>query len=1522
MPLPRSIHRYLLYAGLVCCLLQPQAAPVYGQEALRLSPEKAISQYVFESWHEDDGLPQSSVMGIAQTPDGFLWLATDEGLVRFDGVAFDTFDKRTDDAFAINDIVTILAGRDSVLWIGTRGGGLLRYDGAFSRFDEASGLTSHFITTLYEDAAGTIWAGTYGGGLLAYRGPDGFEAYGADAGLPGDFISVVAEDPSGQLLVGTEDGIVRWDGERFVRDDRPGAPAGLISTLYANPGGRLWASTGEAGLYLLENGAWTDWTDRLQLGEGYVTDMLSDNAGSTWFAATGGRLYRLAGNGFEPFTSEKEFATNDLTSLFQDREGSLWVGSRFGGLHRLRSGKFTPLGMPEGLPNDHVASVYEAPDGSMWFGTAEGAARMRPDGTIERISTAEGLGSDEVLAIIGDRAGRVWIGTYGGGLAQWDNGRITRYTTEQGLVSDNIFALFVAPDDALWIGTDAGVGRLERGALTSITSADGLSSDFITAFAAGADGSVWIGTYDSGINRYLDGAITAVNMESGLSSDAVLALHGDAGGDLWIGTYGGGLNRLRGNDIVAVTQRQGLYNDNVYVILEDAEARLWMTCNKGVFRIDKADFERLAAGDTTAIAGVAFDRSDGLRNAEGLGGQQPAGWRSRDGRLWFTTIAGAAVIDPAAIPSNTLPPPIAITGLFIDDRAVAIDSTITIPPGSHKLRFAYTATSLINPHRVAFQTMLSGADVTWAEPTTRRESFYTNLAPGDYAFHVRARNDDGVWNHRAAKLSLYLEPYFYQTLWFRLLCLAGLIGGVFLAYRVRMLQMKARQEELERTVEERTHDLRIEKERTEKAKEVIEAQADKLRELDRFKTRFFANLSHEFRTPLTMIIGPLENLISGAYGSVSEAAVRQGHIMLRNAQRLLRLINQLLDLSKLEAGKMELRSRERNIVPFVEGIVYSCLPLAETKKIALNFTSDIEQAPLHFEPDKLEKVFFNLLSNALKFTPAEGTIDVTVTDLPTPTAAMREGAIQIAVRDTGKGIPEGDLPHVFDRFHQVDGSNTREHEGTGIGLALVQELVLLHKGEIEVESTLGVGTTFTVRFPKGKAHLKPEEIAVDSDIPEAMLARGALTELAIEGADLDHEPPAEAGDTPAPVAKSDKLVLVVEDNPDVREYVAGILEATYRVITAVDGVDGLDKARTQMPDLIVSDVMMPRMDGNEMCRRLKEDPRFNHIPIMLLTARATNDLRIEGLEARADDFLAKPFNARELMTRVANLLILREQEKELKRLNEHLEVEVANQLELILSERLKYEAELLVAKEEAERSSRLKSSILDNVNHEFRTPIAGIVGSSDLLAMEVPEDLRELVDIIKISADRLMRTLNAVVELGALESESYVLHPYQTDVLDVLEEVLEQQFVRARSKDLDLQYQVNDESLPAVIDPMALRRVFELIIDNAIKFTTEGSINVHVESDSDVVQIRVQDTGVGMDAEFMQHVFEAFVQESNGMTRDYEGCGIGLTIAHRLIDKMGGQIRIESEKGVGSTFTVEIPARAGKSLANTEMVYN
>ena len=1478
----------------------------YAQRGTPLQPEKQISQYVHNSWTVDNGLPQNSVSSLVQSWDGYLWFGTEEGLVRYDGVQFTSFDKQVDSAFGVNDIVTVLKTRQGEIWAGTRGAGIVIYNGtSFRVLNDSTGLASNFITALSEDRDGTIWIGTYGGGLARYAKND-VSIYGASKGFSAEFVSEIVQDQGGVIWAGSEQGIFRLDNDSFVRYEGAGLGQAFITTLYPDNTGRMWIATRESGLFVWSADSFTQ-QEHTVFKSGYVTSMIQDQAGSVWMGMTGGTLVRSTSESIE---SSSDITQSDILGLLEDREGTLWIGTRGDGLHQLRNSAFTPYSTPEGLSSNRVYTIYEQEAEGMWVGTAQGLNLIK-DNRVVAAPLTDPMAEKEILAITGGFEQDLWIGTYGEGLFQKEGERFHQYTTAEGLPSNNVFALTTDSKGRVWVGTDAGVGLYDGERFSIIDTTQGLPSQYITAFSESQDGAMWIGTYDAGLTKYNQKVLQAYNAENGLSTNGVLALHEDNDGVLWIGTYGGGLNRLRANAITSYSTDNGFYNDNVYVILEDDENHLWMTCNKGVFRVDKAVLNQIARGNQQSILSTVFGKTEGLRSAETTGGQQPAGWKSNDGMLWFPTIEGVASINPYDLQKNSVKPTVILERLIVDYESINLFEEIELAAGAKKLQFKFTAPSFVVPERVLFQFMLDGVDEEWSEPNTRRDAFYTNLSPGNYTFKVRAANNDGVWSETAASISFNLQPHFYQTLWFRSIAVLSFLLMGLLFYRVRIQQLKKQQENLERIVEERTRDLRLEKEKTEASKKIIEAQAAHLKELDRFKTRFFANISHEFRTPLTMIIGPLENALSGIYGPLEGKLNRQIGIMLRNAQRLLRLINQLLDLSKIESGKMELRTQQRNIVAFLEGVLLSCTSLADKKEISLTFESPRDEIKLYFEPDKLEKVFFNLLSNALKFTPNGGVISLNLYEKE-PSSEFEEGSVEIHVIDTGRGIPEEDLPHIFDRFHQVDGSNTREFEGTGIGLALVQELVLLHKGKISVRSTMGTGTSFIAQLPLGHGHLNGDQILTDSQINETMSPSSVhvISELAYESTEFDHEDSTDQSVQDSNLMIASNTAVIVEDNYDVREYVSSILSPYLVVHTAEDGLEGLEIIKEIKPDLVISDVMMPRMDGNELCSRIKDDPELNHIPVILMTARATNELRIEGLEIGADDYLTKPFNARELLVRARNLMLMRYHEKELKLLNDNLEQQVAQQLELMMRERLKYEEELVTAKEKAEASSRLKSIILDNFNHEFRTPLTGILGSVEILDMEADPSLQEFVDYIKNSSHRLQHTLDAVLELSALENET---HEYEREALNLntIVGVLTERYTSAAA-DKGLQFTVTagDQEVVVMANEFAIQRILHHIIDNAIKFTNEGHVQVTLEQSHDTATVSVQDSGIGISKVFMPHVFDAFVQESHGISRTYEGMGIGLTIAKRLSEHLDGEIHVSSVKKEGTTIQLLLPLHA------------
>ncbi len=510
----------------------------------------------------------------------------------------------------------------------------------------------------------------------------------------------------------------------------------------------------------------------------------------------------------------------------------------------------------------------------------------------------------------------------------------------------------------------------------------------------------------------------------------------------------------------------------------------------------------------------------------------------------------------------------------------------------------------------------------------------------------------------------------------------------------------------------------------------------------------------------------------------------------------------------------------------------------------------------------------------------------------------------------------------------MDDSNTREHEGTGIGLALVKEMIDLHRGTVVVESEVGEGTTFIITLPKGKAHLKDHQITTPQEEAEAVLAepyQDAMAELASADFEFihanEHLPELERTD----VTDASPLILVVDDNKDVREYVASILGQHYRIAQAADGQEGLERTRSLDPDLIISDVMMPRMDGNTMCRRIKEDPVLNHIPVILLTARATHELKLEGLEGGADDYMTKPFNAQELLVRVRNLLRLRHQQKELvhltqelKHLNENLEREVEQQIETLLIERLRYEQELINARDQAEASSRLKSTILDNINHEFRTPLSAILSFTQIVKTELQGELQEFAEEIERGGDRLMKTLNAVIHLAEIESEPVDANAERLDLVQEARRALDPFREHASAKELGLHLKApKDLPVPAFLDRKALRRILSSLLDNALKFTRQGEIILEVAQQNDQVMLGVHDTGIGIAPEVLPTIFDAFRQGDSGLTRAHEGLGLGLTIARQLTQRMGGTLTVESEPGRGSAFIVKFPTLRDEEVPST-----
>jgi ligand-binding sensor domain-containing protein len=779
--------------------------------ALALDPKKAITQYVHDVWQTEQGLPQNSIHAICQTRDGYLWLGTQEGLVRFDGVRFTVFDNRNTPELKRNDVNALWEDREGSLWIGTRGGGLNRFrDGKLTAFTTKEGPSTDEVQSIYEDREGNLWIGTRGGGLNRLR--DGkLTKFTTKDGLSNDMVYSIHEDREGSLWIATfGGGLNRFrDGKFTAFTTKDGLSNDRVYSICEDREGSLWIGTYGGGLNRFRDGKFTSFTTKEGLSSDQVFPIYEDREGSLWIGTEGGGLNRFRDGKFTSFTRKEGLSDDTVRSICEDREGSLWIGTFGGGLNRFRDGKFTPFTMKEGLSNDQVLPIWEDREGSLWIGSFGGGLNRYKDRAFTSFTTKNGLSNDVVTSIYGDREGNLWIGTRGGGLNRFRDGRFTAFTTKEGLSSDVVFSIYEDREGSLWIG-GRGLNRFRDGKFTSFTKKDGLSSDYVISICPDREGSLWFGTAGGGVNRFRDGKFTAFTTKDGLSNDRVYSIYEDRDGSLWIGTQGG-LSRHRNGKFTAFTTRHGLFDDRVYQILEDELGNLWMSCNKGIFRASKKDLKAFADGKVRWISCVSYGVADGMKSPDCYGGAQPAGWKTRDGRLWFPTVKGVVEIDPEHISVNKLPPPVVLEEVLVDKKSldrVTAGSQIVLPPGKEKFEFHYTALSFLVPQRVKFKYRLEGFDKDWVDAGTERTAHYTNLPPRAYTFRVIACNDDGVWNEKNASFAFSLEPHFYQTWWFYSLCVLGVAAAGAGAQHSRVARLKARERELVRVVDEKTKDLR------------------------------------------------------------------------------------------------------------------------------------------------------------------------------------------------------------------------------------------------------------------------------------------------------------------------------------------------------------------------------------------------------------------------------------------------------------------------------------------------------------------------------------------------------------------------------------------------------------------------------------------------------------------------------------------------------------------------------------------
>ncbi len=1256
----RVPNRYL--SALLILFLSHQTFP---QTPIRAGQEiyTQFTPPVFQNITIKDGLPENSVTCILQDYLGYLWFGTQNGLVKYDGYSMKVFQPEANNSNSISDrgIVTVYEDKNKTLWIGTLNG-LNKFDRAnelFKRYrydaNDTSSISGNQIESIYEDKNKGFWVGTTIGLNQFDRDSGIFTRYNIRDGVSssnntpntdrsGLSINAIIQDPeSGNLFIGTEmEGLWLFNVKEkkiskyeFSNDNSPDKKIGFIHSFYKARGGKIWMASNNTLSRLdpkkKEYRSYIEFpimsNERYTRGFNFGS-VIEDKNGLVWsgfFAGDKGVFCLNPATGnilqYNLFSEKSKNVNYNIYNLYEDCSGIIWIGTWGTGLMKLDTRKniFQVLSsnsknLSNSLSNSSVYSVTNDSNGFIWYSTNTALDKYDiRTGAFKHYLVNEECITKSTYSTLRDKSGYLWLGTNSCGLIRFDPiGESYRFyfndkSESINLTNKRITRLFQDRFGLLWLGTEGfGLYKYDIGnnKLTNYKNdpndSSSLSHNVVRAIFEDRSGNLWIGTSLGGLNKFN----RKTEKFSFVGLNSVLVIYEDKQGNLWLSDYFLGLtlfDREKGAVIASYNQKDGLASNHIMGIVEDDQNNLWINTEIGLskFNTKTRTFRNYFPKDGLPDWFPTFSKL----------------YKGPEGRIYFCSLEGLMVFDPGNIKDDPVPPLVVLSNVSLFDRPdeklnykgfISELKEITLPYNQNDLRFDYVGLHFGEPTSNKYKYILENFDNEWRDAGSQRNAVYTNLDPGEYVFKVIASNNDGVWNKTGASLKIIINPPIWATTWVYILYTILILSLIYFTWKLQLRRVRNK------------HEL-----------EMSRFEAQKLHEVDELKSRFFTNISHEFRTPLTLILGPVKQMIE----ELNEGKMKDDlGIVHRNASKLLELVKQLLDISKLESGKMKLQTVPQNIVPLVKALTLSFTSYAERKMITLKFTSSEDEIVVYIDRDKIEKISTNLLSNAFKFTPEGGTIEVTV--------RADERNSSIIISDTGVGIPREKISKIFDRFYQIDGSHTREQEGTGVGLSLTKELVELHRGKIEVESEEGKGSTFMVSIPLGREHLNPEEIIEEEDAED------------IEGEKLKpiyDEENEKKGFHYVELYENESLpvLLIIEDNVDVRNYIKINLNSEYKIVEAVDGEDGWDKSVKNLPDLIVSDVMMPKMDGFKLCEKLKTDERTSHIPVILLTAKAAKEDKLAGYETGADEYIMKPFEPDELMARIKNLIEQR------KRIHEH-----------------------------------------------------------------------------------------------------------------------------------------------------------------------------------------------------------------------------------------------------------------------------
>lgn len=1213
--------------------------------ARELFPDGKTNVISFDYFSQADGLPNNQIQCIFQDKKGWMWLGTSQGLSRFDGYRFVNFIHSPEDSSSLSGslVRVIFEDKKGELLIGTENGGLNVFDREKEKFlhpfknNPGFKLKEISVNAISEDREGNLYLGTDrsllkvdNSGHLSEITP---QKNAHNSGFTGSFIRAIQIDNSGNLWLGTTNGLFLYypdlNSIEPVSIPLSNKQSGEVMEIMKDDDGYLWIGTYSNGLYIIDPS--TKSSHHLNLGPYYnrtetIRAISKGVLGDYWIGTRGGLYVYSKTIGVTGFFKHddrdiRSLANNSVLDIHQDSRGETWIGTR-GGLNLLTRSKQVFRSF-SALPNDNhylnssiIYAFWIDKRGRIWIGTEDGGINIYDPqkGTFKYLTSQDNnpnsISQNCVKAFLDDKKGNLWIGTFWGGIdvLNMERGTIKHYRNSPdnpNSLSDNrVWAFCLDDEGGIWIGTSYGIDRFdpETGLFRHFPKL--VQNSQVNWINFDSDRNIWFGTPDEIV------IYDPANENIIRYSEHSRSFLQDSKKRFWIATMDKGIalySKSKG-PVKYFNSHDGLSNDQALCILEDDNHFLWISTSNGLSKFD-SELRQFRN----------FTVRDGLRNDQFTYG---AAYKSDNGELLFGGISGFNIFNPHDILADDKPVPLVFTGLRVfnkpvpvgdDDNAIlkkSISETthLTLKNDQNVFTLEFTALDFVNNFSNLYTYFLEGFDKGWNEPSTSRTATYTNLNPGDYTLRIKRILPGNLSAGNELKLDITILPPFWMTWWFRSLMVILITALIYILIRFVVNREKIKNE----LIFERT-------------------KARNLHELDMLKLQLFTNISHEIRTPLTLILGPLEKLISK---KVPEEEV-PSHLSLvyRNTKQLDRLINQLLDFRKLEAGKLKLELTQDDMVNLVSDVVQSFEEYANEKQITLKFHSLKKKIVALFDPEKVRTILNNLLSNAIKYTETGGMVSVNLSlifasdDVESLSNQPDKQYIEISVKDTGKGISENNIKRLFTRFSRFDTKSVST--GTGIGLVLVRDLVKLHKGNIDVISKPGKGSKFTVRLPY-ETEL-PEEISdtVPKTIPENLIIeeKNDLTEEQMEESDA-------------------RIMLIVEDNPDVRYFIRSHFDSVYKIYEAKNGQEGWDLAIKIVPDVIISDILMPDINGFEFCKRIKKDERTSHIPVLLLTALHSKEHEIEGLSCGADDYITKPFDISVLETKIDNMLQVRRSLKE------------------------------------------------------------------------------------------------------------------------------------------------------------------------------------------------------------------------------------------------------------------------------------